>query len=89
MSGIEKRRSFLFSFGGPGRQPGTAAGGTLGAETAAQHGYALGADEEEHLVHFRDQGEILIKAGAAVPGFRSTDILRWTNPFTSWKAVEP
>jgi hypothetical protein len=39
--------------------------GTLGAETVAQHGYVLGTDEGEHLVHFRDQGEILIKAGAA------------------------
>jgi quercetin dioxygenase-like cupin family protein len=34
-------------------------------QTAASGGYVLGATEGEHLVHFRDAGNILIKAGSA------------------------
>ena len=35
------------------------------AQTAASHGYVLGAAEGEHLVHFRDAGNIFIKVGPA------------------------
>ena len=34
-------------------------------QTAASRGYVLGATEGEHLVHFRDAGNIFIKAGSA------------------------
>ena len=33
------------------------------AQTAASQGYVLGATEGEHLVHFRDAGNIFIKVG--------------------------
>ena len=35
------------------------------AQTAAPQGYVLGATEGEHLIHFRDAGNIFIKAGPA------------------------
>jgi len=35
------------------------------AQTAASQGYVLGATEGEHLVHFRDAGNIFIKIGPA------------------------
>ena len=35
------------------------------AQTAAPHGYVLGATEGEHLIHFRDDGNIYIKVGTA------------------------
>jgi quercetin dioxygenase-like cupin family protein len=35
------------------------------AQTAAPQGYVLGATEGEHLIHFRDAGNIWIKAGPA------------------------
>jgi len=35
------------------------------AQSAAPQGYVLGAHEGEHLVHFRDHGQIFIKAGSA------------------------
>jgi len=35
------------------------------AQTAAPQGYVLGATEGEHLIHFRDAGDIFIKAGPA------------------------
>ena len=35
------------------------------ARTAASQGYVLGATEGEHLVHFRDAGNIFIKVGHA------------------------
>jgi quercetin dioxygenase-like cupin family protein len=35
------------------------------ARTAASHGYVLGATEGEHLIHFRDGGNVFIKAGPA------------------------
>jgi quercetin dioxygenase-like cupin family protein len=59
-----ERRSFLVGLGGLG------VSGALGQSTAASkpmagHEYVLGASEGEHLVHFRDHGNIFIKAGAA------------------------
>jgi quercetin dioxygenase-like cupin family protein len=34
------------------------------AQASAPRGYVLGAGEGEHLIHFRDHGQIVIKAGA-------------------------
>src|SRR5579859_4934792 len=60
----EKRRSFLFSLGGLGVSQ--AFPQSLNAtRSAAPEGYVLGAAGGEHLVHFRDQGNIFIKAGPA------------------------
>jgi quercetin dioxygenase-like cupin family protein len=36
------------------------------AQTTAPQGYVLGATEGEHLIHFRDGGNIFIKAGPAM-----------------------
>ena len=54
------RRSFLQTAGVAGV---AAAVGKVG--TAAAQGYVLGATEGEHLVHFRDRGNIFIKVGSA------------------------
>lgn len=35
------------------------------AQASAPQGYVLGAGEGEHLIHFRDHGQIVIKAGSA------------------------
>jgi hypothetical protein len=71
------------------------------AQTPASQGYVLGATEGEHLVHWRDAGNIFIKVGPAtgsddlalgtqqVPvGVRYTDTFGWTKPSTFWKAAE-
>ena len=58
------RRSFLFSLGGLGLS-GVLRQRASGSEPMADQGYVLGASEGEHLVHFRDRGDIFIKAGAA------------------------
>lgn len=39
--------------------------GTARVQTTAPGGYVLGANEGEHLIHFRDHGHIFIKAGPA------------------------
>jgi quercetin dioxygenase-like cupin family protein len=54
------RRSFLQTAGAAGV---AATVGQVG--TAAAQGYVLSATEGEHLVHFRDHGNIFIKAGSA------------------------
>ena len=54
------RRSFLQTAGAAGV---VAAVGQVG--TAAAQGYVLSATEGEHLVHFRDHGNIFIKVGSA------------------------
>ena len=59
-----KRRSFLFGLGGLGIAQVLLQGMTQ-AQTAASQGYVLGAAEGEHLVHFRDHGNIFIKVGSA------------------------
>ena len=58
------RRSFLLGLGGVG-VTGTMGRGTEGARPTSGQGYVLNADEGEHLIHFRDHGNIFIKAGAA------------------------
>jgi quercetin dioxygenase-like cupin family protein len=35
------------------------------AQTAAPHGYVLGATEGEHFIHFRDGGNVFINVGPA------------------------
>lgn len=60
----QKRRSLLFGAGVLGisqvlPQPMMETG------AVARQGYVLGSAEGEHLIHFRDQGKIFIKAGSA------------------------
>lgn len=59
-----KRRSFLFGLGSLTISQVLPQGVTRARSTAPQ-GYVLGAGEGEHLVHFRDHGNIFIKAGLA------------------------
>jgi len=65
MNGCEpKRRSFLFSLGGLGISQALPQN-FIEAQSASQGGYVLTANEGEHLVHFRDGGNIYIKVGTA------------------------
>ena len=57
-----ERRSFLFGLGALGFSQVLPQGTT---QAAAPQGYVLGATEGEHLVHFRDHGNIFIKIGSA------------------------
>ena len=59
----QKRRSLLFSVAvlGVGRALPL---GIVTAQAAARQGYVLGATEGEHLIHFRDHGNIFIKLGS-------------------------
>lgn len=59
-----KRRSFLFGLGSLGMSQVLPQAVTR-AQSAAPPGYVLGAAEGEHLVHFRDHGNIFIKVGFA------------------------
>jgi quercetin dioxygenase-like cupin family protein len=63
------RRSFLSGLGlfGLGRLGANLAlpQAITKAHTALAQGYVLGATEGEHLVHFRDGGQLFIKIGAA------------------------
>lgn len=59
-----KRRSFLFGLGSLTISQVLPQAVTPARSTAPQ-GYVLGAGEGEHLVHFRDHGNIFIKAGLA------------------------
>jgi quercetin dioxygenase-like cupin family protein len=60
----QERRSFLFGLAGLGITQ-LVPQGTAKAQAAAPHGYVLGATEGEHLVHFRNPGNIFIKIGSA------------------------
>ena len=60
----QTRRSFLFRVGGLGVSQ-MLLEGILKGQGAAQQGYVLGAGEGEHLLHFRDRGNIFIKVGSA------------------------
>jgi len=60
----QKRRSFLFTVGALG-MTGRLQQGIIEAQSTARQGYVLGATEGEHLVHFRDHGNIFIKLGSA------------------------
>lgn len=66
----QERRSFLFGLGSLGisqalGQSMTRARAFAPQGRVAPQGYVLGADEGEQLVHFRDHGRIVIKAGSA------------------------
>jgi quercetin dioxygenase-like cupin family protein len=60
----QKRRTLLFGLGGLSISP-VLAEGVSQAQAATPQGYVLGATEGEHLIHFRDHGQIFIKAGSA------------------------
>jgi quercetin dioxygenase-like cupin family protein len=70
----QQRRSFLFSLGGLGMSQALSRG--ISAQIVAGQGYVLAASEGEHLVHFRDHGNIFIKIGAATG---STDLAMGTQ----------
>ena len=59
-----KRRCFLFAVGGLGMSQKLTQSIIEGQGTPRQ-GYVLGATEGEHLLHFRDRGNIFIKLGSA------------------------
>ena len=60
----QQRRSFLFSMGGLGISHALLQG-IVSAQAVAPQGSVLNATEGEHLIHFRDRGNIFIKFGAA------------------------
>jgi len=60
----QQRRSFLFTAGGLAIGQFFSQGAMRG-EGGNHPGYLLGADKGEHLLHFRDRGDIFIKVGAA------------------------
>ena len=63
MDGFEQnRRSFLANLGGLGMSS-ILPQGAVEAQSAAHPGYALNPDGGEHLIHFRDRGNIFIKVG--------------------------
>lgn len=64
MNGFQQqRRSLLFSLGGFGVTQ-ILPQGAAAAQAATRQGYVLGAAEGEHLVHFRDHGNIFISVGS-------------------------
>lgn len=64
MSAVQqKRRSFLFGLGMLGVSQVFPRG--IAKAQAARQGYVLSATEGEHLIHFRDHGNIYIKLGSA------------------------
>jgi len=60
----QERRTFLLGLAGVGISQILPQGTPL-AQAAAPQGYVLGPTEGEHLVHFRDHGNIYIKVGSA------------------------
>jgi len=60
----QKRRSFLLGLGSIGISQ-LLVQGVPPAQAAASQGYVLGPTEGEHLLHFRDHGNIYIKVGSA------------------------
>jgi len=59
----QDRRSFLFAIGGLGMSQMLARG--VEGRANAHPAEVLGPDGGEHLIHFRDRGNIFIKIGAA------------------------
>jgi quercetin dioxygenase-like cupin family protein len=59
----KKRRSFLFTVGSVGMTQMLPQ--LIKRQGEPQQGYVLGTAEGEHLVHFRDRGNIFIKLGSA------------------------
>jgi quercetin dioxygenase-like cupin family protein len=60
----QKRRSFLLGLAGLGISQ-VLPQGMAWPQAAAPQGYVLGPTEGEHLVHFRNPGNIFIKVGSA------------------------
>jgi quercetin dioxygenase-like cupin family protein len=60
----QSRRSLLFGLGALGISPAVPLR-LHGTQPTPREGYVLGASEGEHLIHFRDQGNIFIKLGSA------------------------
>jgi len=60
----QNRRSFLAKLGGLGMSS-ILPQGSEEATNSSHQGYALTSAEGEHLIHFRDQGNIYIKVGEA------------------------
>ena len=60
----QNRRSLLFGLGALGISPAMPRGFSETQPTPRQ-GYVLGPSEGEHLVHFRDRGNVFIKLGSA------------------------
>ncbi len=60
----QKRRDFLFTVGGLGISQ-VLLQGIVEGQAAVRQAFVLGADQGEHLIHFRDSGNIFIKIGAA------------------------
>ena len=60
----QERRNFLFGLGGLGISHALTQGMTQ-VQAAVSQGYVLGPTGGEHLIHFRDHGQIFIKAGSA------------------------
>lgn len=60
----QQRRSCLFTLGALGLSQ-VLPESVAAAQAAAPQGYVLDATQGEHLVHFRDQGDIFIKLGSA------------------------
>jgi quercetin dioxygenase-like cupin family protein len=61
---VQKRRSFLFSLGSLSISQALPQN-VMEAQSTSRQGYVLGTTEGEHLVHFRDGGEIFIRVGSA------------------------
>jgi hypothetical protein len=62
----ENRRSFLFGLGSLGIIPIVPRDFSGTQPTPPQgQGYVLASSEGEHLIHFRDQGNVFIKLGSA------------------------
>ena len=59
-----ERRALLFGVGGIGMSQGLSKS-VAWVQTVAPEEYVLGANAGEHLIHFRDGGEIFIKVGSA------------------------
>ena len=60
----QKRRSFPFSVGALGAS-GILPQDIIEGQDAPGQGYVLGPSQGEHLLHFRDHGNIFIKVGSA------------------------
>ena len=60
-----ERRALLFGAGGLGIVQLISSQSVTWAQTATSGGYVLEAEAGEHLIHFRDHGNIVIKAGTA------------------------
>ena len=79
MNGCEqKRRSFFFRLGAFGISQ-VLPQGIVEAHAAARQGVVLGAAEGEHLVHFRDHGNIFIKAGSDNLALGTQQVMRGTG----------